>query len=85
MEKDKDFFVTYLNGKPNVCYHNPTTDFSSYFISFDDCAQLELMTHPELVEQTKHPYRNGYSHIAFSVPAAAALRLSENSESLFFV
>ena len=67
LEKAKDFFTTYLNGKANDGYHNPKTDFRSYFISFDDGSRLELMTRPELVEQTKHPFRTGYAHIAFSV------------------
>ena len=31
------------------------------------------MTRPELVEQTKHPYRTGYSHIAFSVGSKEAV------------
>ena len=67
LEKAKEFFVTYLNGKANDGYHNPKTDFRSYFISFDDGARLELMTRPELVEQNKSPYRTGYAHVAFSV------------------
>ncbi|MCI6808758.1 MAG: glyoxalase, partial [Spirochaetia bacterium] len=35
LEKAKDFFVTFLNGKANDGYHNSKTDFRSYFISFD--------------------------------------------------
>ena len=73
LEKAKDFFVTYLKGKANDGYHNPKTDFKSYFISFDDGSRLELMTRPELVEQTKHPFRTGYAHIAFSVGSKAAV------------
>ena len=57
LEKAKEFFVTYLNGKANDGYHNPNTDFRSYFISFEDGARLELMTRPELIEQKKSPYR----------------------------
>ena len=67
LEKAKDFFVTYLNGKANNGYHNQNTDFRSYFITFDDGARLEIMTRPELVEQVKNPYRTGYAHLAFSV------------------
>ncbi len=36
LEKAKEFFVTYLNGKANDGYHNPKTDFRSYFITFED-------------------------------------------------
>ena len=73
LEKAKEFFVTYLNGKANDGYHNPKTDFRSYFISFEDGARLEIMTRPELVEQTKNSYRTGYSHLAFSVGSKEAV------------
>ena len=73
LEKAKEFFVKYLNGKDNDGYHNQNTDFRSYFISFDDGARLELMTRPDLVEQSKSPYRTGYAHIAFSVGSKAAV------------
>lgn len=73
LEKAKDFFVTYLNGKANDGYHNPKTDFRSYFISFDDGARLEIMTRPELDEHKKHPFRTGYAHIAFRVGNKAAV------------
>ena len=36
IEKARDFFVKYLDGKSNDGYHNVRTDFRSYFISFDD-------------------------------------------------
>ena len=63
----KKFFVTYLGGKSNALYHNKTTGFRSYFISFDDGARLELMNKPELSDEPKHLNRTGYIHIAFSV------------------
>ena len=43
LDAAKDFFVKYLGGKANDGYHNKTTDFKSYFISFDDGARLEIM------------------------------------------
>ena len=61
------FFTTYLGGKSNDGYHNPRTDFRSYFISFDDGARLDLMTKPGMVDQEKPLNRTGYAHIAFSV------------------
>ena len=36
LEKTKTFFETYLNARANAGYHNPKTDFRSYFLSFDD-------------------------------------------------
>ena len=67
LEAAKSFFVTYLGGKPNEGYHNKTTDFRSYFISFDDGARLELMHKPEMTDDAKALNRTGYAHVAFSV------------------
>ena len=67
LQAARDFFVTYLGGKSNDGYHNPRTDFRSYFISFEDGARLELMTKPGMADQEKPLNRTGYTHIAFSV------------------
>lgn len=67
LEAVRDFFATFLDGKSNSGYHNPRTNFRSYFISFDDGVRLEIMTKPELVDQEKPLNRTGYAHIAFSV------------------
>lgn len=63
----REFFVTCLGGTSNEGYHNRTTDFRSYFISFDDGARLELMNKPGLSDPEKSLNRTGYIHIAFSV------------------
>ena len=57
LEKARDFFIKYFGGKSNDGYHNKTTDFRSYFISFDDGSRLEIMT-------MNH---TGFIHLAFSV------------------
>ena len=67
IETAKDFFVKYLGGKSNNIYHNPKTEFSSYFISFENGSRLELMTKPDLIEQSNTHNCFGYIHIAFSV------------------
>ncbi len=66
-EAVRDFFVKYLGGHSNDGYHNKTTDFRSYFISFGDSARLEIMSKPGLIDQDKPLNRTGYAHIAFSV------------------
>ena len=43
------------------------TGFSSYFLTFDGGARLELINRPELCDQAKAPYRTCFYHIAFSV------------------
>lgn len=67
LESARDFFVTWLGGKSNEGYHNKTTDFRSYFISFDNGARLEIMNKPGLQDLEKSINRTGYAHIAFSV------------------
>ena len=80
LEAARDFFTTYLSGKSNDGYHNPRTDFRSYFICFDDGARLELMTKPGMVDQEKLLNRTGYAHIAFSVGSKE--RVDELTEEL---
>ena len=67
LEGARDFFVKYLGGKANDGYHNKTTDFRSFFISFDGGARIEIMNKPELIDADKDLNRTGYAHIAFSV------------------
>ena len=43
LEQARDFFVTYFQATANEGYHNPSTDFRSYFLSFENGARLELM------------------------------------------
>ena len=67
LEKARDFFVTYFGAISNEGYHNPQTDFRSYFLTFEDGARLEIMTKPELTDSGDFLNRFGYAHIAFSV------------------
>ena len=67
LEAAKNFFIKYFNASSNKIYHNPTTNFRSYFLSFDDGARLELMNKPEMLDLPKDFNRSGYAHIAFSV------------------
>ena len=67
LEHARDFFVTYLGAAAGQKYHNPRTDFQSYFLSFEDGARLEIMNKAECSGFEKNPSRFGYAHIAFSV------------------
>ena len=53
LEAARDFFVQYFGGRANDGYHNRTTDFRSYFISFDDGARLEIMKKPDMMDDRK--------------------------------
>ena len=67
LEGARKFFETFLEAKSNEGYHNPRTDFRSYFLSFEDGARLEIMNKPEMSDAPKDLNRTGYAHIAFSV------------------
>lgn len=38
LERTKQFFEKYLKATANEIYHNPKTNFKSYFLSFHDGA-----------------------------------------------
>lgn len=67
LEEVRDFFVKYLGGTSNTGYHNASTDFRSFFVSFDDGARIEIMNKPQMDDPEKTLNRSGYVHLAFSV------------------
>ena len=67
LEGARDFFIKYFDASSNEGYHNPRTDFRSYFLRFEDGSRLELMTKPDLTDSGDFLNRFGYAHIAFSV------------------
>ena len=73
LEKARDFFVKYFNAISNEGYHNKTTDFRSYFLSFDDGARLEIMNKPNMIDSEKQLTKTGYIHIAFSLGSKEAV------------
>lgn len=70
LEAVRDFFVKYFNAKSDNGYHNPKTDFRSYFLSFEDETRLEIMNKPQMADTLKEYDRTGYAHIAFSLGSA---------------
>ncbi|MBE5946063.1 MAG: glyoxalase [Lachnospiraceae bacterium] len=73
LEATKSFFVKYFNATSNEMYHNKTTDFRSYFLSFEDGARLEIMNKPLMEDVDKTLSRTGYVHIAFSLGSKQAV------------
>ena len=67
LDAARDFFIRYFNAKSNEGYHNKTTNFRSYFLSFDDSSRLEIMNKPIMEDSKKALVRTGYVHIAFSL------------------
>ena len=73
LEGAKAFFETYFDAVSNDGYHNPRTDFRSYFLSFSDGSRLEIMTKPDLTDSGNLLDRFGYAHIAVSVGSREAV------------
>ena len=65
LEGARNFFETYFNAESNDLYHNKTTDFKSYFLTFDKGSRLEIMTKPGMQDEEKTLARTGLIHIAF--------------------
>jgi lactoylglutathione lyase len=68
LEPLREFYCTYFGGQSNTKYLNPAKEFSSYFITFQSGARLELMHKPQL-QPSQQPANTlaGYVHLAFSV------------------
>ncbi|MDO4492366.1 MAG: VOC family protein [Clostridia bacterium] len=73
LEVAKVFFETYFGGVPGAEYHNKTTGFRSYFLSFSDGARLEIMQKPGVEQREAEPEHTGFAHIAFSLGSKEAV------------
>ncbi len=73
LESARDFFIKYFKATSNDGYHNQTTDFRSYFLTFDNGARLEIMNKPDMIDDEKVLARTGYVHIAFSLGSKDAV------------
>ena len=65
LERLKNYYVKFFNGKSNQKYRNANTLFESYFISFDSGCRLELMTIPGIKEINSQTSEIGMAHFAF--------------------
>lgn len=67
LEGAKTFFCKYFGAISNEGYHNPRTNFRSYFLHFDEGSRLEIMNKPNVTDIESSIERTGYIHLAFSV------------------
>ncbi len=73
LEGAKIFFQTYFAAASNEEYHNRTTGFRSYFLTFDGGARLEIMTRPGLAPPAAGSYPAGYAHLALQTGSREAV------------
>ena len=65
LEKTREFFQEFFGAKAGALYRN-SKGFSSYFLTFDDGARLEIMNFPDLAPDTGNGRRCGFIHLALS-------------------
>ena len=66
LEGMKSFYEKYFDAQAGELYHNPTRQFSSYFLSFKEGCRLELMHQPDIRESYADK-TIGITHIAIAL------------------
>ena len=68
LEKMRDFYLHFFELESNEKYYNPKKEFSSYFLSFEEGARIELMHRPDISEfMDNMDAQLGLTHFAISV------------------
>lgn len=67
IEKLKEFYVKFFNGRANEKYINHKTGFESYFVTFESGSRLEIMQLPGILENMNPVEKQHYGiiHLAF--------------------
>lgn len=66
LESSKEFYCRWFGAKANKKYHNPRTRLTTYFLTFEGGARLEIMSRPDITKPAGNQ-QLGYAHIAFTV------------------
>jgi lactoylglutathione lyase len=82
LEKTRTFYETYFGAQANQKYHNPTKNFSSYFLSFDSGARLEIMHKPEIPDQGQAADQQSLGIIHFAISVGSEQAVNEITERL---
>ena len=65
LEKMREFYEEFFDCKSSELYHNPKTQFQSYFLSFESGTRIELTNKP--FTSSRNFDDIGYTHLAISV------------------
>ena len=65
LEKMKSFYETFFGATSSELYHNQTTGFQSYFLSFETGGRLEIMNKETINSPSSETL--GYAHLALEV------------------
>ncbi|GAB3919851.1 VOC family protein [Larkinella terrae] len=80
LERIRAFYETYFGATSSAIYQNSAKQFSSYFLSFGEGCQLELMHRPDVPTDSTDPLvqRTGLIHFAVSVGSHRQVDLLTN-------
>jgi lactoylglutathione lyase len=70
LERLKEYYVKYFNGRANEKYINKERHFESYFVSFDSGSRLEIMQMPGIptnLNDTVEKQYSGLIHLSFGM------------------
>ena len=84
LEAMRSFYVTHFKMTSNDKYINEAKGFSSYFLTFESGARIELMHRADIKESSGDKgLINGVAHMAFSLGSeSAVIELTEKSRAM---
>jgi len=75
LERLRAFYLEHFNCSSGPKYTNPSTGFSSYFVSLPGGgARMEVMTNPNLIPNNPGATSSGYAHFALSLGSEKRVR-----------
>lgn len=82
LEELKAFYTRFFNAVSNEKYHNPHNQFSSYFLSFNDGARLELMQMPGIPPDKNDTLQQRTGLIHFAVSTGSKEKVDSLTEAI---
>ena len=82
LEGMKDFYNKYFNASAGEKYHNPTKNFTSYFLSFEEGCRLELMHRPDIPINKNEKINQYLGIIHFAVCVGSKEKVNALTEKL---
>ncbi len=82
LEKMKFFYTQFFGAKAGEKYHNPTKNYTSYFLSFEDGARLELMHIPSIPLNKNDLQAQYLGLIHFAMAVGSEAKVNELTETL---
>ena len=73
IERLRSFYETYFQASAGPRYVNERKRFTSYFLSFESGARLEIMSRPEVRAPVVDAPPVGYAHLAVSLGSREAV------------